>query len=397
MTKTVSAVRGVKLKHRDGSWWLFIDHHGRRKAKKVGAGKAGKRAAEDAQALIAAQLASGDLSIFSAPDPAVEKVTFRALADEWLRLYPATHTLKPATLTNHATAIAHLNRAFGSREVAALLPDHVEEFIVTKRRAQGVVGHRKDGFFSEGSMRVTLNTLKLILDRAVRKRLLQVNPVTAAEIEIKQRSKADPLDSEEIARVLEAAVSPLFRTMLKFWFCTGLRRGEVLGLKCGDLDLVRGEVAISRTFSRCTLGTPKTDGATRVVSFQHPVCDPAGGWEPDPEDRELVEALGALRRDPEAFLWHSHRPFPEDMLGRFWKATLTRAGVRYRTPEQARHSFASTMLSRGAPLLYVQQQGGWADAVTVLRHYSKWMPRTRPTAVTQPTATLAQPTLMVVK
>lgn len=397
MTKTVSAVRGVKLKHRDGAWWLYVDCNGRRKAKRVGTGKAGKRAAEDAQAIVAGQLATGDLSFFNAPDPAAERVTFRALADEWLRLYPATHNLKPATLTNHATAIAHLNRAFGNREVTTLLPDHVEEFIVAKRRAPTVVGNRKDGFFSEGSMRVTLNTLKLILDRAVRKKLLMVNPVTAAEIKIRQKSNADPLDSDEIARVLAAAVSPLFRTMLKFWFCTGLRRGELLGLQYGDLDLVRGEVAIRRTFSRCELGTPKTDGATRVVSFQHPVCDPAGGWEPDPEDRELVEALGALRRDPEAFLWHSHRPFPEDMLGRFWKATLARAGVRYRTPEQARHSFASTMLSRGAPILYVQECGGWADATTLLKHYSKWMPRKRPAAVTQASAIPAQPTLKVVK
>jgi integrase len=324
-------------------------------------------------------------------------VSFKALADEWLRLYPATHNLKPATLTNHGTAIAHLNAFFGNKEVAAILPDHVEEFIVAKRRAPGVAGTRRDGLFAEGSVRITLNTLKLILDRAVRKRLLQANPVTAAEVKIRQKSNADPLDSSEIARVLEAAVSPLFRTMLRMWFCTGMRRGELLGLKYGDLDLVRGEVSISRTFSRCELGTPKTDGATRVVSFQHPVTDPAGGWEPDPSDRELVDALGALRRDPEAFLWHSHRPFPEDMLGRFWKATLARAGVRNRTPEQARHTFASTMLSRNAPLLYVQECGGWADATTLLRHYSKWMPRVRPAAVAQPNAIPAQPTLRVVK
>jgi integrase len=49
--------------------------------------------------------------------------------------------------------------------------------------------------------------------------------------------------------------------------------------------------------------------------------------------------------------------------------------VRYRSPEQLRHAFASTMLSRNAPLLYVQQQGGWRSAGVLLRVYARWMPR----------------------
>lgn len=49
--------------------------------------------------------------------------------------------------------------------------------------------------------------------------------------------------------------------------------------------------------------------------------------------------------------------------------------VRYRYPEQLRHTFASTMLSRNAPLLYVQQQGGWRSAAVLLRVYARWLPQ----------------------
>jgi integrase len=42
---------------------------------------------------------------------------------------------------------------------------------------------------------------------------------------------------------------------------------------------------------------------------------------------------------------------------RAWHRVLLAAQVRYRSPEQLRHTFASTMLSRNAPLLYVQQRG----------------------------------------
>ena len=74
---------------------------------------------------------------------------------------------------------------------------------------------------------------------------------------------------------------------------------------------------------------------------------------------------------------------------RAWRRVLTAAKVRYRSPEQLRHTFASTMLSRNAPLLYVQQQGGWRSASVLLRVYARWMPQAG--ALTSPPATLLPP------
>jgi integrase len=79
-------------------------------------------------------------------------------------------------------------------------------------------------------------------------------------------------------------------------------------------------------------------------------------------------------------------------LHRRWKRVLVTAKVRYRSPEQLRHTFASTMLSRNAPLLYVQQQGGWRSATVLLRIYARWMPQDAATG--QPDATLPQPRLV---
>jgi integrase len=81
------------------------------------------------------------------------------------------------------------------------------------------------------------------------------------------------------------------------------------------------------------------------------------------------------------------RPLDEQWLHRVWRHVLTKASVRYREPEQLRHTFASTLLSRNAPLLYVAQQGGLKTAGVLLEHYARWMPQ----AATQPVATPAQP------
>jgi integrase len=56
-----------------------------------------------------------------------------------------------------------------------------------------------------------------------------------------------------------------------------------------------------------------------------------------------------------------------------WRRALAQARVRYRPAEQLRHTVASTLLSRGAPLLYVQAVGGWRSAGVLLKTYARWM------------------------
>ncbi len=53
----------VKVRERDGAWWIFIDYKGRRKARRVGTGKVGMRAAKAAAEKIQAKLALGDTAL----------------------------------------------------------------------------------------------------------------------------------------------------------------------------------------------------------------------------------------------------------------------------------------------------------------------------------------------
>ena len=68
---------GVKVRERDGAWWLFIDHNGKRKAKRVGEGKQGKKAAELAATKIAARLAEGGPIALEPPTPTPDAPTLR--------------------------------------------------------------------------------------------------------------------------------------------------------------------------------------------------------------------------------------------------------------------------------------------------------------------------------
>ena len=169
----------------------------------------------------------------------------------------------------------------------------------------------------------------------------------------------------------------------------------MFGLRPEDLDLERGTALVRRTWSRQRLGPTKT-GRERVVSLLHPVADDTLDWRPGAGDAgSVLIALRQLRvqpMDPTAFLFTRHgAPWTSKDQSQVWRNVLAKAHVRYRNPEQLRHTFTSTLLSRNAPLLYVQQQGGWRSAAVLLQVYARWLPQDANLAIGQTSATPAQP------
>lgn len=127
---------GVKVRERNGAWWLFIDHQGRRKAKRVGVGKPGKKAAQAAAVQIQAKLAQGDVTAFEGDRRA--GVTFAALAEEWLTKYPLVNSISLTTLENYTSFTRrHLIPYFGTLPVSTVTPETVEDFIAAKRKPGG--------------------------------------------------------------------------------------------------------------------------------------------------------------------------------------------------------------------------------------------------------------------
>jgi len=177
------------------------------------------------------------------------------------------------------------------------------------------------------------------------------------------------------------AVDADLATLLRLHAQTGMRQGEVCGLQRQDLDLERGTVHVRRTYSRGRLGPTKT-GRTRVVSMLHPVAEATAEWRPGvtAESCAVLAGLRALKvqgvsPDAPVFTNRAGGAWTNIQIQHRWRRILAKAGVRYRSPEQLRHTFASTLLSRNAPLLYVQQQGGWKSAGVLLRVYARWMPQ----------------------
>jgi integrase len=400
----------VKVRQRDGAWWVFIDYKGQRKAKRVGTGREGKKAAELAATKIAARLAEGGPITLDPPKPAAKSPSFSAIAEEWLLKYPALHAIRPATLDNYRSFTKrHLLPALGHLPITDITAVTIEDFIEAKRAPGGSIRFQGKAL-SDASLRTGLLTLRLILQRAVRTKRIPANPMHEVDWRGMPRMEhVDPFTGAELRAILKAAREhdADFATLLHVWMQCGIRAGEACGLQWQDLDLGAGTALVRRTWSRQRLGPTKT-GHERRVSILHPIADDVPDWRPGATEasRSVVAGLHHFTvrplDDPEAFVFGRGKiPLASMELHRRWRRVLLAAKVRYREPEQLRHTFASTLLSRNAPLLYVQGQGGWRSASVLLRVYARWMPQAftegaqwqpsaTPTQLTPPSMTIAR-------
>jgi integrase len=376
-------------------WWVFIHHAGQRRARRVGTGKPGKRLAEASAIKIQARLLDGDVSDLAAtPPPPPKAMTFAQVAEAWGPWYQGLYPTRFNTSRNHTSALrAHLIPHFGVWPITYVTRAEVQKFIAIERSR-----------VADTTLQTYLVTLRLVLDYAVERGDLAANPMRGGRLWRPEQKgdEPDPFDQEELAVIVASAedLCPPFGLMIRAWAQSGMRSGELRGLKRGDLDPLRGEVKVERTLTHGRLGPAKTLRSRRTASLLYPVVEPTADWRPTTESRSVLDRLDrVVPLNPAAPLFGSitkpGHPMQEPELGRWWSRALARTKVRPRTPENLRHTFVSILLSRGAPLLQVAAQAGHTPAV-MLGHYSKWLPTASATpAISQPGATPAQPAVPV--
>ncbi|TXI50202.1 tyrosine-type recombinase/integrase [Mycolicibacter arupensis] len=209
----------------------------RRELKKVRERVEAGRPAKDAPETVASWLERWRESSLAASD---RKATTKALYG----ILSRTH-LEPAP--------------FGATRLDKLKPSNVEALIVALR-TKGL---------SDSTVRQVFGVLRLALDVAVRDGLLGTNPVAAVKRPGVARKEARYLTAIEVAKLLENAKGLRYYLAVLLMATTGLRRGEVTGLRWSDLDLDKGELSVRNTLSRVdgklVLTEPKTDRSRRRV------------------------------------------------------------------------------------------------------------------------------------
>jgi integrase len=354
---------GVTVREVDGAWWVFVNHQGRRKAKRIGPGDARRKAAHEAAAKIQARLTLGDLKIFEA-DKAVP--TVKAVADEWTRHNAADW--KRGTLRIYDNLItAKIIPAFGPLPITALTPAKIEEWWTRTRET--------------GLCKKSLANLRRVLSGICQRALVQEYVTKDPSLRIAGRlgrsdaeiQKRDYLTPDELTAMLASAerVCPRFAPALAVMATAGLRLGEAIGLQVGDLDVEGAKIHVRRSVGRGGhIGSPK-NGTGRVVAVPDVIMVKLAAL------REIRQVEAAVDGREARWLFPGDlkdRPLTETPIREALRLALKAAGIRPVKVHGLRHTYATLAIQSGVDLLNVSRQLGHANIGTTADTYTHAVP-----------------------
>ncbi len=347
----------VKVKQHKGAWWVFIDHHGKRKAKRIGTSK---RAADQVAEKIQAKIALGQFEIKDEYQPQVP--LFSEYATRWLETYAKVH-LKPGTWRRYSNDIRlHLTPTFGHKRLDTITRQDIRDLIAIKRETG----------LAWNSVRNFICPLREMFNHALDDGVLAVSPATRlGKLNKKPADRQQdlhPLTREELRLYLETMRQhfpkeyPFFLTLAR----TGLRRGEALALQWEDIDWHGRFVEVRHTYCHASrrLLSPK-NGKTRRVDMSQQLTDTLRALLIERKKETLQKGWGEV--PSWVFTSETGTMIDGDNIRRrvHCKA-LEKAGLRYVRLHDLRHTFASLLIQQGESLAYVKEQlGHYSIQITV--------------------------------
>ncbi len=198
-------------------------------------------------------------------EPIREDMLFCEFAEEWYRLKKEPFLSNATKASYHSCFSRHILPAFGLRHLRAISSRDVQAFI--------------NGFNGTSKSHITLmkGIVKGILSSAFADGIIRFDP-SAALVRPKagKKAKRRALTAAETKRFLETIQTHENGLFLGVLYYLGLRRGEALGLKWGDIDWDENTVHIERdidyTNSKAEEGDLKTQAAERYVPIPERSC-----------------------------------------------------------------------------------------------------------------------------
>ena len=179
---------GVKVRERpkgSGVWWIFIDHQGKRKSKKIGLDK---DLANDVAKKIEAKLVLGEFNIEQEKAPCP---SFKKCAEYWFSL---PHDWRESTRINYRSNLnKHIYPVLGKQKLDTIKRKDLKEFfdslLIKGMASETVAGVR--------------TVVSGVLSYALESELIENNPLHGIKIKYKSKQfEGDPLNEEEMFQLL---------------------------------------------------------------------------------------------------------------------------------------------------------------------------------------------------
>ena len=262
-------------------------------------------------------------------------------------------------------------------------PQYVDELYARLRKE----GRRNgNGGLSQRTVHHCHNILRKALCRAVARGLIARNPTDRGLIDSPrvERKEVQVLDPEQIGKLLRAAKDTRWYGPLVLAATTGMRRGEVLGLRWSDVDLDAGHLTVVQMLEKTTTGgfrlkTPKTKCSQRRITLPSVTVDVLRHHKVAQMEERMMLGLGRaelLFTQPDGSYVNPYQ------YTHAFRAIAKRAGLKG-TLHGLRHSHASQLLKDGVAVTTVAQRLGHSDPSITLSTYAHLMGGMEETAATR--------------
>lgn len=177
------------------------------------------------------------------------------------------------------------------------------------------------------------------------------------------RTEVDPFTLEEVQRILNA-VRPDFRAYYTVRFLTGMRTGEIDGLRWPNVDFARRQILVREAVVRGERVPTKTDGSQRAIQMNDIVYTALI------EQRKTTGSLGDY-----VFCARNGAPLHHrNITNRVWYPLLRLLDMPPRRPYQTRHTAATLWLASGENPEWIARQLGHTTTEMLFRVYSRFVP-----------------------
>jgi integrase len=262
----------------------------------------------------------------------------------------------------------HICPVLGNLKLKDLTPTHV----------RGLCREKLDAGLSPRTVQYVHVTLHKALKQAVMDGLIPRNVTEAVKPPQVRREEMRPLAPEQVKVLLHATREDRLQALYVLAVTTGLRQGELLGLKWEDVDLEAGTLQVRRTLATGKGGpqltAPKTKGSRRTVRLIQNAVNALRSH----LKRQLgeIDRAGSLWRE-NGLIFASETGDPLDrryVTTHRFKPLLKRAGLPQIRFHDLRHTCATVLLGSNVNPKIVSEMLGHASIAITLDTYSHVLP-----------------------
>lgn len=218
----------------------------------------------------------------------------------------------------------------------------------------------------------------IALNQAVKEDLLVRNPLDRVNRPKHKNKEIEPLRETEVTQFFISCRGHRLEALFNIAFKTGMRKGEILGLKWSDINWEEKSVRVQRQVQRISgkglvLVHPKTQSSIRTIYLGE---DAILALKKHSEQQYLEQQIAGKKWQENDLVFPSRvgTPYDQGALDKEYKKLLKQANIRDVRFHDIRHTTTSLLIKKGVPIKVIQVMLGHEDISTTLRVYSHVYP-----------------------